>query len=520
MSAAAAGQPAGIAAAAPNRAAITVCVMLATIMQALDTTIANVALPSMQGNLSASQDQINWVLTSYIVAAAIMTPPTGFLAGRFGRKRLFLVSVAGFTVASMLCGMAQSLEQIVLFRLLQGMFGAALVPLSQAVLLDAYPKEQQGSAMAIWGMGIMVGPILGPTLGGWLTQNYNWRWVFYINLPVGLLAFAGIVVFLSETVRNRSAKLDWFGFGTLSLAIGALQVFLDRGEQLDWFGSTEIIIEAAVAGTAFYLFLVHTFTAERPFVSPRLFRDRNFTAGIVFIFMVGIILLATLALLTPFLQTLMGYPVVTAGLVMGPRGIGTMLAMMIVGRLVNRVDTRALIFLGLVLTAVALWEMTGWTADVAQWTIMWVGFVQGAGLGFIFVPLSAITFATLPAENRTEATGLYNLSRNIGSSIGISVVSALLTSNTQVNHAEIVQHVTPFNRLFQNPAVATYWSPVSAAGRTALDAVITQQATTIAFIDDFKLMMIIAIISVPLLVLLRKPKSGGGHDPAHAAVME
>jgi DHA2 family multidrug resistance protein len=494
--------------------------MLATIMQALDTTIANVALPYMQGSLAASQDQINWVLTSYIVAAAIMTPPTGFLAGRFGRKRLFLISVAGFTAASMLCGMAQSLEQIVLFRLLQGMFGAALVPLSQAVLLDTYPKERQGSAMAIWGMGIMVGPILGPTLGGWLTENYNWRWVFYINLPVGLLAFAGIVAFLSETARNRVAKLDWFGFGTLSLAIGALQLFLDRGEQLDWFGSTEIIAEAVVAGTAFYLFLVHTFTAERPFVSPRLFRDRNFTAGIVFIFVVGIILLATLALLTPFLQSLMGYPVVTAGLVMGPRGIGTMLAMMVVGRLVNRVDTRALIFFGLALTAIALWEMTGWTPDVSQWTIMRVGFVQGAGLGFIFVPLSTITFATLSPQDRTEATGLYNLSRNIGSSIGISVVSALLVNNTQANHAEIVQHVTPFNRLFHDPAVATFWNPLTAAGRAALDAEVTRQATTIAFLDDFKLMMIIAIVSMPLLLLLRKPRSGGGHGAGHAAAIE
>ena len=257
-----------------NRAAITVCVMLATIMQALDTTIANIALPYIQGSVSASQDQINWVLTSYIVAAAIMTPTTGFLAGRFGRKRLFLASVAGFTIASMLCGMAQSLAQIVLFRILQGLFGAALVPLSQSVLLDINPKERQGSAMALWGIAVMVGPILGPVLGGWLTENYTWRWVFYINLPIGALTFLGITSFLPETERNGGAKLDWFGFGTLSLAIGALQVLLDRGEQLDWFGSGEIWLETIVAASAFYLFLVHIFTTHEPFVKPALFRDR------------------------------------------------------------------------------------------------------------------------------------------------------------------------------------------------------------------------------------------------------
>jgi len=287
-----------------HRAAITVCVILATIMQALDTTIANIALPYIQGSVSASQDQINLVLTSYIVAAAIMTPPTGFLAGRFGRKRLFLASVVGFTVASMLCGMAQSLVQIVLFRILQGMFGAALVPLSQSVLLDVYPKERQGFAMAMWGIAVMVGPVLGPVLGGWLTENYTWRWVFYINLPIGALTFLGIITFLPETKQNAGAKLDWFGFGTLSLAIGAVQILLDRGEQLDWFGSGEIWIEAIVDASALYLFLVHIFTADEPFVKPALFRDRNFAAGTLFIFIVGVTYLASLALLTPYLQSL------------------------------------------------------------------------------------------------------------------------------------------------------------------------------------------------------------------------
>jgi MFS transporter, DHA2 family, multidrug resistance protein len=500
-----------------NRAAITVCVITATIMQALDTTIANIALPYIQGSVSASQDQINWVLTAYIVAAAIMTPPTGFLAGRFGRRRLFLVSVAGFTVASMLCGMAQSLVEIVLFRVLQGMFGAALVPLSQSVLLDIYPKERQGSAMALWGIAVMVGPVLGPVLGGWLTENYTWRWVFYINLPIGILAFLGITTFLPETRKNGGQQLDWFGFGTLSLAIGALQVLLDRGEQLDWFGSGEIWIEAIIAASAFYLFLAHTFTADAPFVRPALFRDRNFTAGMIFIFIIGVSYLASLALLTPYLQSLMNYPIVTAGLVMGPRGLGTMAAMMIVGRLVGRVDTRLLLTIGLGLTAWSLYAMTGWTPDVSQMTIIGNGMIQGAGLGFLFVPLSTVTLGTLPPEQRTEGAGLYNLSRNIGSSVGISVVTSLLTQNTQANHAEIAQHVTAVNRVFENPVIAQFWNPATDAGRAALDAMITQQAQIIAYIDDFKLLMIATLVVIPLLIVFKKAR-GGGED--HARVVE
>src|ERR1700741_5249807 len=316
-----------------NRVAITICVILATLMQSLDTTIANIALPYIQGSVSASQDQINWVLTSSLVAAAIMIPTTGFLADRFGRKRLFLVSVAGFTIASMLCGAAQSLVQIVLFRLLQGMFGAALVPLSQSVLMAINPKERQGSAMALFGMAVMVGPVLGPGLGGWLTENYTWRWCFYINLPVGLVAFLGMIAFLPDSDRKPGEKLDWFGFGTLSIAIAAMQVLLDRGEQKDWFGSGEIWIEAIVAASAFYLFLVHTFTTQQPFVRPALFHDRNFFAGTLFIFIVGLTYYASLALPPPYLQSLMNYPVVTAGIVLAPRGVGTMIAMFVVGRL-------------------------------------------------------------------------------------------------------------------------------------------------------------------------------------------
>jgi MFS transporter, DHA2 family, multidrug resistance protein len=498
-----------------NRAAITACVSLATLMQALDSTIANVALPHIQGSVAASQDQIAWVLTSYIAAAAIMTPPTGFLAGRFGTRRLFLVAVAGFTIASMLCGLAQSIVQIVLFRTLQGMFGAPLVPLSQAVLIGVYPKERQGFAMAVFGLGVMAGPILGPVLGGWLTENYSWRYVFYINLPIGILTFFGLSFFLSETRQNAKAKLDWIGFGALSIAIAAFQILLDRGEQNDWFGSTETWIEAIVASAAFYVFLVHTFTSDEPFVRPALFRDRNFTAGTIFIAVVGVTYYASLALQPPYLQDLMNYPVVTAGIVLGPRGIGTMAAMLVVGRLTELLDIRVLLGIGLGLTAWGFYAMTGWTPAVSQTEIVVVGLVQGAGLGFLFVPLSAASLATLPAERRTEGAGVYNLSRNIGSSVGISVVNALLTTNTQVNHADLAVHVTAVNRAFDDPTIAQFWNPLTAAGRAALDAMITQQAQIIAYIDDYKLLMIATLALIPLLVVF---KTSAQRGDSHAAV--
>ena len=501
-----------------NRGAITACVILAVIMQALDTTIANVALPYIQGSVSASADQINWVLTSYIVAAAIMTPPSGYIANRFGRKKILLISIAGFVFASVLCGIAQSLPQIVGFRLLQGFFGAALVPLSQAILLDIYSPEERGSAMALFGVSVMVGPVLGPVIGGWLTENISWRWVFYINLGIGAVAFAGVSAFVTESKRDLGAKLDWLGFGALSVTIASLQLFLDRGEQLDWFSSGEILIEATVAAVAGYVFFVHTFTAKDSFVNPRLFLDRNFTIGMAFIFIIGITYLASMALMTPYLQTLMGYPVVTAGIVMGPRGVGTMACMFFVGKLIGKVETRWLLLAGLVLTAWAMSDMTTWTPDVSQMRIVTTGFIQGAGLGFLFVPLTVSTFSTLPAANRGEGTGLYNLSRNIGSSVGISVVSMLLTENVQRNHAEISSYVTRFNPMVHTPGVMQMLNPFTRAGRAALDGVITTQATIISYMDDFKLMMILCIAAMPLVFLLKKAAKPAEVD--HSAVME
>ena len=500
----------------PNRGGITLCVMLATLMQSLDTTIANVALPHMQGSLAASQDQIDWVLTSYIVAAAIATPLTGFLTTRLGLKRLFIASVVGFTIASMLCGMAQSVTEIVLFRWLQGLFGAALVPLSQTVLLNINPPQRHGSAMAAWGMAVMAAPILGPVLGGWLTEDYSWRYVFYINLPIGVLAFIGMTVFLPEARQRAKGRLDWTGFISLSIAIAALQVLLDRGQELDWFSSGEIIAEAVVAGSAFYVFLVHMFTAPEPFLRPALFRDRNFSAGVLFVAIVGLTFYASLALQPPYLQDLMNYPVITAGYVMGPRGIGTMGAMMIVGKLMGRADTRLLLGFGLGLSAWSFYLMTGWTPDVSSWTVIWVGVIQGVGLGFLFTPLSVVSLSTLSPGIRPEGAGFYNLARNVGSSIGISIVGAVLARASQANHADISQYVTAVNPRFANPLVAQTLSPFTASGRAALDALITQQAQVIAYIDDYKFLMIATLAVIPLLIVFhgRSGAPGAEHTVA------
>jgi DHA2 family multidrug resistance protein len=492
-----------------NVGLITLGTMLATVMQALDVTIANVALPHMQGSFSATLDQIAWVLTSYIVAAAIMTPPTGWLAARFGRKRLYLVSVAGFTAASVLCGAAASLPQIVVFRLLQGMFGAALVPLSQATLLDSYPQEKHGYAMGIWGVGVMVGPILGPTCGGWLTENLNWRWVFYINVPIGLLAFFMISAFVPETRRNRALTFDIIGFATISLAIACMQMFLDRGELKDWFGSREIVIEFALAGLFLYLFLVHTFTADLPFISPSLFADRNFSVSLYMIFAVGMILYSTMALLPPFLQNLLEYPVVTTGLVIAPRGTGTMIGMFFVGRIIGRVDPRLWLAIGLVLVTGSLYWMESFPINVGMRDVVWSGLMQGIGFGFIWVPITTLAFTTLAPERRTEAAGMFNLLRNIGASAGIAFTTALLVRNTQTNHAELVGAITPYNPMLRLPAIQRYWDIHTATGAAALNEEITRQATMIAYIDDFRVMMFLTLVSIPMVLLLsgqrRKP---------------
>ncbi|WP_280953028.1 DHA2 family efflux MFS transporter permease subunit [Mangrovicella endophytica] len=519
MSAASAGA-AGAAPAARNavhnKGLITVSTMLATIMQVLDTTIANVALPSMQGSLGASQDQISWVLTSYIVAAAIMTPVTGWLSDRFGRRELFIASAVGFVVASMLCGIASSLNEMIVFRLFQGICGASLVPLSQAVLLDINPKEKHGQAMAIWGAGIMIGPIIGPTLGGWLTDVFNWRYVFFVNLPIGILAILGMVATLPRTER-RLRGFDFLGFAMLSIAIGAFQMLLDRGEQEDWFASPEIWIELGLTVSGLWMFVIHITGRNNPFMDPKIFKDRNLVTALVLIFIIGVILLAGLALLPPLLQNILGYPVVTTGFVLAPRGVGTMISMLVVGRLVSLIDARLLILAGLGLTAYSLYIMTGFSPIMSDGPIIVSGVVQGLGLGLVMVPLSTLAFATLRPEQRTDAASLFSLLRNLGSSVGISIVVTALAQNTQVNRTELVSKLTPFNMDIAGMAHGLGVGPETAIA--LLSSQVSTQAAMISYLDDFMLMMWITLAVIPLLLFLRKPQMGGGKpDPAHVAM--
>ena len=502
-----------------RRTLITVFAMSATIMQALDTTIANVALPYMQGSLSASLDQINWVLTSYIVAAAIMTAPIGWLADRFGRKKLFIVCVTGFTIASLLCALAQNIEEMVLFRLLQGMAGAALVPLSQSVLLDAYSVEERSSAMAIWGVGVMLGPIMGPTLGAWLTDNYSWHWVFLINLPIGVATVIGMLLFMEETHRQKHLRFDWYGFLALAVGIGSLQLMLDRGEQVGWFGASEIWVETIISAAGFYYFFAHSLTTSEPFVRFEMFKDRNFVSGVVFMVVIGVVLFGTMALVTPFMQNLLGYPIQTAGFLLGTRGVGTLLTMMAAPRLMRMIESRYLILCGLLLTGGTLYYMTGFSLDTGQSTIVYTSIIQGIGLGLLFVPVTSVAFLTLPGELRTGGTAIITLVRNIGSSIGISMVIANLTSTTTVMHARIVEKVTPFNDALQMPDVAANLNMNSDIGRALLDQIITQQAALIAYLNDFKLLMILTLAVVPLVMLIgiaQKAPGAAKEDVVHA----
>jgi DHA2 family multidrug resistance protein len=495
--------------AVPHRGLITVSVMLATIMQALDTSIANVALPHMQGSLSASQDQISWVLTSYIVAAAIATPLTGWLAGRYGRKKLFLVAIAGFTMASLLCGGAANLDQIVADRLLQGVFGAALIPLSQAILLDINPRERHATAMAIWGAGIVVAPILGPTLGGWLTDTYNWRWVFLINLPVGILAFIGVSMFVIETKIDRSRPFDLFGFAMLSLGLGALQMMLDRGEQNDWFGATETWVEMGLCICGFWVFVVHSATADHPFVSLALFKDWNFVASSLLMFVIGALLYGTLALLPPLLQDLLNYPVVTTGNLLAPRGFGTLVAMAVVGKLSGKVDARLILVAGFSITGISLWQMTSYSLDMGMWTIVFTTVIQGMGFGLVWVPLTAVAFATLPTNLRTEASAFSALVRNIGGSLGISIGENVLVTSIQTSHSSIAAQATPYNPMLQLPNVRHLWDIHTLHGLSMLNAEVTRQAEMIAYIDVFKLLMVVTFATIPLLLLLRVNRAAG-----------
>jgi len=490
-----------------RRNMVTICAMTATIMQALDTTIANVALPYMQGSLSASQDQINWVLTSYIVAAAIMTAPVGWIANRFGRKRIFIVCSAGFTIASVMCGVAQDINQMVLFRLLQGVFGAALVPLSQAVMLDSYALHERAKAMSIWGMGVMMGPIMGPSLGAWLTETYSWHWVFFVNIPFGIVTVAGLLVFMDETKQDRDLRFDWFGFAALAIGIGSMQVALDRGEQLGWLESNEIIAEIIVSVIGFYYFFAHSLTTAKPFIQFAIFKDKNFVGGCVFMAVMGLVLFSTMALSSPYLQNVIGYPIITAGLLLATRGCGTFVAMMLVGRFMKYIEARTLIISGLALMSLSLFFMTGWTDQTSVPTIVVVSIAQGFGLGLVFVPLSTVAFLTLPNHLRTDGTSMLTLMRNVASSIGISIVIAQLTEGGRRIYAILSEHITPFNHALQMPDVRGMIDLNSDGGRAIADAVVGIQAQIIAFALDYQMVMIITLCAIPLAIMIGSSKA-------------
>jgi DHA2 family multidrug resistance protein len=492
------------------RRLVTASVMAATVMNTLDSTIANVALPHIQGSVAASADEISWVLTSYIVAAAIFTPLTGWFAGRFGRKRLMLFSIIGFTIASGLCGFASSLSEIVAFRLLQGVFGAALVPMSQAILLDINPPERHGPAMSVWAMGAVLGPIIGPALGGWLTDNFSWRWVFFINLPIGAIAFVGLSLFLSDNKETERTRLDLFGFGMLALAIGSLQLMLDRGQTKDWFSSLEICIEGGSTLLFGYLFVVHTLTAKQPFIDLGLFADRNFTLGSIFGFVLGVLVFSVLALLPPMLEGLLGYPVVLTGLVTAPRGVGSFVAMTMAGYLVKRVDPRLLILIGFGLAAFSMRQMAGFSLGMDERLILSSGFFSGLGTGLIFVPLATIAFATLPTRYRNEGAAMFTLIRNIGSAIGISVLQAMTIRNSAAVHSRLVEGIRPDNPMLQQASPGFDFSvPVLVA---RMNAAITRQASMVSYIDSFWFLFVITLAVTPLLIFLRKPRKAAAED--------
>jgi DHA2 family multidrug resistance protein len=486
-----------------NRTMITLTVMLAAIMTVLDSTIANVALPHMAGSMSASADQINWVLTSYIIATAIMTPVTGWFAGRLGVKRLFLISIIGFTVTSALCGAAQNLAQIVIFRVLQGMFGAGMMPLSQAVMLDSYPLRERGQAMAIWGMGVTVGPILGPVIGGWLTDDFSWRWVFFINVPIGVLCVAGVLAFLPRNRPTHSRPLDWIGFLLLAVALAAFQLMLDRGQQNDWFASGETIAEAVTAACAFWMFVIHTLTERPSFLPVAMLGDRNFVTATVVNLSLGVLVFPVMAILPPMLETLLGYPVLTTGVVLAPRGIGSIISMFVVGRIINRVDPRALIISGLAVFAVSFWSMSHFALNMDWQEIASTGFVQGLGTGMVFTPVTVLAFGTLNPSLRADATGFFALLRSVGNSAGISLLQATYTRLVQTVHSTLVQGLSPDNPVARAPEMAAPFGMASQSGMMAMDAEVTRQASMVAYVDLYHLLYIAALAIMPLILFLR-----------------
>lgn len=492
--------PPGVPLTSSQRSTLSIATVLGTMMYAIDSTIVNVALPHMQGNLQASQDQAAWILTSYIVVSAIMTPLAGWLGTRFGLRPVMLASVVGFTVGSMLCGIATDLGQIVAFRVLQGISGAALVPLGQVVLLQEYPREQHAKVTALWGMGVLLGPVIGPTLGGWLTDELSWRWAFYINLPFGLLAFLGMYATMRRGDGDARRPFDLTGFLLLSLAIGLFQLMMDRGQGEDWFESGEIVAEGFFAALCFYMFIAHSLTSKRPFVDLHLFSNRNFVLSLIVMFAIGIAIFSPTMLLPGFLQQLQGYSPTQAGWLTAARGVSAMFAMMLSGKLVGRVDLRALMLFGVGSAALSLWMMGQFSLDTPAWRVVAAGLLQGMGAPMTFVPLSIAAFGTLGGAQRTEAGALLTLTRNIGASVGISMAVALLARGTQVNQAYLGENFTPYSTLRWAEIAAQPGDPASSA---RLLGEIARQAAGISYANDFYILAFATCLALPLVLMLK-----------------
>ncbi len=487
-----------------QRRLMTFFVMASAIMNQVDTTIANVALPHIQGSTSASREQITWVLTSYIVALAIFTPLTGWLAGRFGRKRVVLTSIFLFTLTSGLCGAATNLNELIAFRIFQGMAGAALVPMSQATLLDAYPPEEHGNAMAIFGLAAITGPLVGPLAGGWLTEHMSWRWCFFINLPIGVMAWVGLMATMPDFAGKKGAKLDFFGFVLLAVGIGALQLLFDRGQVQDWFSSTEIWVEAVLAGCAFYLFIVHSLTTKHPFVNPAVFMDRNFVVCSIVGFFLGVLIYSPMSLLPEMLSNLFGYPIMDVGLAMAPRGLGVLVAMLVMGRVINRVDPRLLIGFGMTLAAFSMWHLSHMTLQSSSWIVVTTGVIQGMGSSSIFVPLSMMTFSTLPTHLRNEGAALNTLLRSYGGAAGIALVQVLIYRNEAKVQSRLTEGLRPDNPVVQSAMPnADFSAPASVAG---IEHEIVRQATMVAYVDAYWALSIIGLLACAMVFLLRRPR--------------
>lgn len=494
--------------AARSRLLITATAILASMIYSIDWTIAAVALPHMQGTFSATQDQISWVMTSYIVVSAITLPTTGWLSGMLGRKRLFLASIGGFTLFSLLCGAANSLPAEIAARAFQGCFGAFLIPLSQSLMLDSYPKEKHAQAMALWGLGVILGPVVGPTIGGYLTEEYSWRWVFYVGVPIGVLALAGGALFLPKDEQtSEQPRFDWLGFLALSVAIGALQMMIDRGERLDWFESLEVQIEAGLVILGFYVFLVHGLTSKAPLVNLGLMLDRNYALGLLLGFLYGVLTLPPLVLMPSLLASLQNYPVVTVGLLLSPRGLGLMTAMLVLGRIGNKLDPRLTLAAGFACIAASSWVMAGWSLDVTASSVVWTGLVQGIGAGAIVVPLGVVTFATLDAKHRTEAAAMWNLVRSAGSSIGIAISVFIVARMSGVSRADIVNSVSFFNPNFRYADQAGILTLDSVSSLAMIEHEITRQALMIGYLDVFYLTAWAGLVCLPVILLLQRAKA-------------